>query len=68
MKLAKRKDGNYLLVKLNARDRKYLEAFRRKYDPPKRVGHPNVFLVSSLICIYELNDFKLLFVMHDKQW
>ena len=34
MKLTKRKDGHYLLVKLNARDRKYLESFR-KYEPPK---------------------------------
>jgi hypothetical protein len=36
MKLMKRKDGNYLLVKLKARDKRYLEGFR-KHETAKQI-------------------------------
>lgn len=40
MKLTKKKNNHYLLVKLNARDRKYLQGFK-KHESPKHVQSIN---------------------------
>ena len=43
MKLTKRKNSHYLLVKLNARDRKYLDGFR-KHESAKVVKNTDKLL------------------------
>jgi hypothetical protein len=57
MKLTKRKGGHYLLVKLDARDRKYLNGFR-KHESPKNVRNTDKYF-RSMIAIHT----KAVFVM-----
>lgn len=57
MKLTKRKEGNYFLVKLNARDGKYLEDFR-KYEHPKTVKNTDRLFSDKLAL-----EIKTLWVM-----
>lgn len=57
MKIAKRKNDHYLLVKLNARDRKYLDGFR-KHESKKVVKNTDKYF-RSMIAIHT----KAVFVM-----
>ena len=57
MKLRKMVDGNYLLIKLDPRDRKYLEGFR-KFEDTKTLRNTDKYM-SQMLAIH----IKAVFVM-----
>jgi hypothetical protein len=57
MKLRKMADGNYLLIKLNLRDRKYLEGFR-KFEGMRTLRNTDKYL-SQMLAVH----IKAVFVM-----
>ncbi len=57
MKIIKKKDDHYLHVKINAKDRKYLEGYR-KYSSAKAVKDTDKFL-SDMISIHTRTVFVM---------